>query len=143
MLIVGQRTTQNQNVIWLQDSLLHLAEIVALQMGLVLILLSVVSIHLSKNARAETMSKIASSIKPGGILVILLKFGMTNDEQESRGTYDVSFQEIEKLAQNHELLSLEPMESIKDKLARESIYWQTVILSKPDNRSSYRGQKIN
>jgi len=133
MMKVGQATTQNQNVHWLQDALPSLDKTTKLEISFDLILLSAVWMHIAPSNRARSMRKLANLLKPGGKIVISLKFGMTKEEQQERSTYDVSVEEVERLAQNLGLIAqLESSTSI-DKLNRAGIYWQTVVLQMPDD----------
>jgi SAM-dependent methyltransferase len=133
MMKVGQTITQNQNVHWLQDALPSLNKITKLEISFDLILLSAVWMHIAPSNRARSMRKLANLLKPGGKIVISLKFGMTNVEQQERSMYDVSIEEIERLAQNLGLITQLESATSTDKLNREGIYWQTVVLQMPDD----------
>jgi hypothetical protein len=89
--------------------------------------------HIPPSQRTRSMRKLTNLLKSGGKIVISLKFGMSKQEQQERRMYDVSVEEVERLAQNLGLFAkLESAEST-DKLNREGIYWQTVVLQMPDD----------
>ena len=133
MLKIGRTTTQNQNVHWLQDALPSLDKTTKLEISFDLILLSAVWMHILPSNRARSMRKLANLLKPGGKIVISLKFGMTKGEQQERSMYDVSVEELERLAQNLGLITQLESATSTDKLDREGIYWQTVVLQMPDD----------
>jgi len=80
LMRVGQLTTQGQNVHWLQDSLPALDKITRLEISFDLILLSAVWMHVPASQRTRAIRKLANLLKPGGKIVISLKFGMTEKE---------------------------------------------------------------
>jgi len=130
---VGQETTRNQNVQWLQDSLPALNKITQLEVSFDLILLSAVWMHVPPGQRARSMRKLTNLLKPGGKIIILLKFGMTVQEQQQRQMYDVSVEELEHLAQNLGLFSKLEAQNEKDKFGRNGVHWQTLVLQMPDD----------
>lgn len=133
MLQEGQTTTQGQNVHWLQDALPALDKTTRLEISFDLILLSAVWMHIPVTQRNRSLRKLANLLKPGGKIVILLKFGMTAEEQHERKMFDVSVEEIEALAQNLGLFSKLESQNKKDQLGREGVYWQTLVLQMPDD----------
>ncbi|QHJ12688.1 tRNA (cmo5U34)-methyltransferase [Paraglaciecola mesophila] len=133
MLQKGQATTQGQNVHWLQDALPALDKTTRLEMSFDLILLSAVWMHIPVSQRSRSLRKLANLLKPGGKIVISLKFGMTAEEQHERKMYNVSVEEVEALAQNLGLFSKLESQNKKDQLGREGVYWQTLVLQMPDD----------
>jgi ubiquinone/menaquinone biosynthesis C-methylase UbiE len=133
MLKVGQLSTHNQNVHWLQDSLPALHETTRLEISFDLILLSAVWMHVPKSQRARSLRKLANLLKPGGKIIISLKFGMSAAEQKQREMHDISTQEIEALAQDIGLVAKLEAQNTKDILNRDGIYWQTLVLQMPDD----------
>nr|WP_205967838.1 class I SAM-dependent methyltransferase [Paraglaciecola sp. 20A4] len=133
MLQKGQTTTQGQNVHWLQDALPALDKTTRLEISFDLILLSAVWMHVPVTQRSRSLRKLANLLKPGGKIVISLKFGMTAEEQHERKMFDVSVEEVEALAQNLGLFSKLESQNKKDQLGREGVYWQTLVLQMPDD----------
>ena len=133
MLQKGQATTQGQNVHWLQDALPALDKTSRLEISFDLILLSAVWMHIPVTQRSRALRKLANLLKPGGKIVISLKFGMTAEEQHERKMFDVSVEEVEALAQNLGLFSKLESQNKKDQLGREGVYWQTLVLQMPDD----------
>jgi SAM-dependent methyltransferase len=133
MLKVGRITTENQSIHWLQDSLPTLDKTTRLEVSFDLILLSAVWMHIPKSQRARSLRKLANLLKPGGKIIISLKFGMSEEEQTKRGMYHTSADEIEKLGQDLGLIAQLEAQNTKDKLNRSGIYWQTIVLQMPDD----------
>ncbi len=133
MMKVGRVLTKGHNIKWLQDSLPSLDKIASLEISFDLIILSAVWMHIPKSQRARSLRKLANLLKPGAKLVISLKFGMSEQEQNQRSMYDVSADEIEKLAQGLGLVAQFTSQNKQDKLGRNEIYWQTAILHLPDD----------
>ncbi|MFT2091109.1 methyltransferase domain-containing protein [Paraglaciecola sp. 2405UD69-4] len=133
LLQVGQQTTKGQNVHWLQDSLPSLDKTTKLELSFDLILLSAVWMHVPPSQRSRALRKLTNLLKPGGKIVISLKFGMTPKEQQERSMFAVSVEEVEHLAQNLGLFSSLVGTTDKDKLGRDAVYWQTLVLQLPDD----------
>ncbi|MBU2878124.1 methyltransferase domain-containing protein [Aliiglaciecola lipolytica] len=133
MLKVGKVTTGNKKVHWIQDALPALDKTTKLEVNFDLILLSAVWMHVPPSQRARAIRKLANLLKPGGKIVISLKLGMTKEEQQSRQMFDVSVEEVEHLAHNYGLFSKFEAQNETDKLGREGVYWQTLILQLPDD----------
>jgi ubiquinone/menaquinone biosynthesis C-methylase UbiE len=133
LLKVGQKTTENQNIHWIQDLLPTLYKTTRLEISFDLILLSAVWMHIPKSQRARSIRKLANILKPGGKIIISLKFGMSEEDQKLRGMHHISADEIEKLGQDLGLVSTLETQNEKDKLNRDGIYWQTVVLQMPDD----------
>ncbi|MEP0065728.1 class I SAM-dependent methyltransferase [Paraglaciecola sp.] len=133
LLKVGQQTTAGHNVNWLQDSLPSLDKITSLEVSFDLILLSAVWMHVPPSQRNRALRKLTNLLKPGGKIVISLKFGMTVSEQQERSMFDVSVEELEHLAQTLGLFSTLAGSADKDKLGRDAVYWQTLVLQLADD----------
>ncbi len=133
MLKVGQISTQNQDVHWLQDSLPALDKTTRLEISFDLILLSAVWMHIPQSQRKRAIRKLANMLKPGGKIVISLKLGMSKEEQKSRDMHDVSAEELERLGQDVGLIAKLETQNRHDQLKRDGIYWQTLVLQMPDD----------
>ncbi|MEP1448933.1 MAG: class I SAM-dependent methyltransferase [Paraglaciecola sp.] len=133
LMKVGQIITAAHEVHWLQDSLPSLDKITRLEISFDLILLSAVWMHVPPSQRTRALRKLANLLKPGGKIVISLKFGMTASEQQERSMYNVSVEEVEALAQNLGLFSTLVTANQTDKLGRDEVHWQTLVLQMPDD----------
>ncbi len=129
---IGRQQTKDLNVKWVADSLPGLDVVSRQEISFDLILLSAVWMHLPKSERPRAMRKLANLLKPGGKLVISLRHGPSGDE---RKMHAVSTEELELLAKSVGLNVLLLTGNDSDKLGRESVYWQTVVLQLPDDGS--------
>lgn len=129
---IGQKQTQGLNVTWLTDSLPALDVVSRQEVSFDLILLSAVWMHIPPNDRPRAMRKLANLLKPGAKLIISLRHGPSGDE---RTMHDVSCEEVELLAKSVGLNVIRSTELDCDKLGRDSIHWQTVVLQLPDDGS--------
>lgn len=130
---IGQTTTQNLNVKWLDDSLPALSTITQLEVSFDLILLSAVWMHIPPSDRARSIRKLANLLKPGGKLVISLRHGQTEDDYKTRKMFDVCADELKTLASEVGLFSKLETPKENDELGRDHIHWQTVVLQLPDD----------
>ena len=123
------------NVKWLEDSLPALSNITKLEISFDLIILSAVWMHIPPSDRARSIHKLANLLKPGGKLVISLRHGQTENDYKNRKMFDVSADELKRLATGVGLFT--KLETIKeeDKLGRTHVLWQTVVLQLPDDGS--------
>lgn len=131
--LIGQKTTQDLNVKWLEDSLPALSNVTKQEVSFDLILLSAVWMHIPPSDRARSVRKLANLLKPGGKLVISLRHGQTDDECKQRKIHAVCSDELKCLATDVGLFT--KLETLKeeDKLGRSHISWQTVVLQIPDD----------
>ncbi|MCU7833587.1 MAG: class I SAM-dependent methyltransferase, partial [gamma proteobacterium symbiont of Lucinoma myriamae] len=114
---------------WFDDTLPELKIIYRLNIKFNLILLSAVWMHIAESNRERVFRKIANLLKPGGKLVITLRHGISPDEREM---YDVSFSEISNFAKSH-ALTIVTHQKDKDKLQRDEVKWEAVVLQLPDD----------
>ncbi|WP_394172902.1 methyltransferase domain-containing protein [Thalassotalea litorea] len=116
---------------WLSDSLPELKQVFALQTKFDLILLSAVWMHIAPSQRNRCLRKLSSLLKPNGKIVISLRHGPCHDE---RVMHTVSASEVANLASKFGLsYKLLTPESQSDELGREDVFWQTVLLTLPDD----------
>ena len=129
---IGQQQTQGLNVKWVEDSLPALDVVSRQEVSFDLILLSAVWMHIPKSERPRAIRKLANLLKPGAKLVISLRHGPSGDE---RKMHDVSTEELELLAKSVGLSVVLKTEHDSDKLGRDTVHWQTVVLQLPDDGS--------
>ena len=129
---IGQQQTLGLNVKWVEDSLPALDVVCRQEVSFDLILLSAVWMHIPKSERPRAIRKLANLLKPGAKLVISLRHGPSGDE---RKMHDVSTEELELLAKTVGLSVVLKTERDSDKLGRDTVHWQTVVLQLPDDGS--------
>jgi SAM-dependent methyltransferase len=130
---LGTRQTAGLNVKWLTDSLPSLSIITKLEVSFDLILLSAVWMHIPKSDRARSIRKLANLLKPGGKLVISLRHGHTDEDREQRKMHTVCADELKQLATDVGLFTQLETQKEDDKLGRDHVSWQTLVLQMPDD----------
>lgn len=130
---VGKQQTKHQNIKWINDSLPALRKTHSLEISFDLILLSAVWMHVPVSQRARTLRKLANLLKPGGIVVLSLKQGMTKKEQRERAMHNVSADEIERMAIDLGLVCEVMPQASQDALNRKEVYWEVLVLRMPDD----------
>ena len=130
---IGARQTEGLNVKWLEDSLPALHNVSKQEVSFDLILLSAVWMHVPPSERARAIRKLANLLKPGGKLVISLRHGLTDEEKKQRKMHSVCADELKRLAADVGLFSKLETPKEEDKLGRNHVSWQTVVLQMPDD----------
>lgn len=118
-------------VTWINDALPALSRTENLGMRFDLILVSAVWMHLPSSYRERAFRKLSNLLAPNGRLIISLRHGEFDDQRQG---YPVSVEELEQLAKNSALQVRHIDESI-DKLNRSEVWWQTVVMTLPDDGS--------
>ena len=132
---LGQKTTQGLNVKWIEDSLPALSNVTKQEVSFDLILLSAVWMHIPPSDRPRSIRKLANLLKPGGKLVISLRHGQTDEECKQRKMHYVCADELKQLATDIGLFTKLETPKEEDKLGRNHVSWQTVVLQMPDDGS--------
>ena len=134
---LGARQTAELNVKWLTDSLPALNTITKQEVSFDLILLSAVWMHIPIGERARSIRKLANLLKPGGKLVISLRHSSNTAEAEQerkvRKMHTVCADELKQLAHDVGLFTKLETQKENDKLGRDYVTWQTVVLQMPDD----------
>ncbi len=130
---LGAKVTQDLKVKWLNDTLPSLSLITKQEVSFDLILLSAVWMHIPQSARARSIRKLANLLKPGGKLVISLRHGQTEDDIKQRKMHIVCADELKQLATDVGLFTKLETQKEADKLGRNHVTWQTVVLQMPDD----------
>ncbi|WP_114325462.1 class I SAM-dependent methyltransferase [Candidatus Colwellia aromaticivorans] len=130
---LGAGQTTGLKVKWLSDSLPVLNTITKQEVSFDLILLSAVWMHIPVSERARSIRKLANLLKPGGKLVITLRHGQTDEERKERKMHTVCADELKRLATDVGLFTILETQKEDDKLGREHVSWQTVVLQLPDD----------
>lgn len=127
MLDEAKRSSTSPNIVWLADSLPMLSQTTKLGTTFDVVLLSAVWMHLSPEARRQSMMHLAPLVKNTGVLVITLRYGEFSD---ARTAYAVSSDEVRSLA-SQVGLSVRYVSNLNDdQLGRGEVAWQTVVLGK-------------
>ena len=130
---LGARQTAELKVKWLTDSLPALSTITKQEVSFDLILLSAVWMHIPISERSRSIRKLANLLKPGGKLVISLRHGQTYEECKQRKMHHVCANDLKKLATDVGLFTKLETPKEEDKLGRNHVSWQTVVLQMPDD----------
>ncbi len=130
---IGKKNTQNLNVKWVEDSLPALSVITKQEVSFDLILLSAVWMHIPPSERARSIRKLANLLKPGGKLVISLRHGQTETDFSERNMHTVCADELKSLATDVGLFTQLETQKQQDKLGRNHVSWQTLVLQLPDD----------
>ena len=118
-------------VTWINDALPALSRTENLGMRFDLILVSAVWMHLPSSYRERAFRKLSNLLAPNGRLIITLRHGEFDDQRQG---YSVSVEELEQLAKNS-ALQVRHIDESKDKLNRSEVWWQTVVMTLPDDGS--------
>ena len=114
---------------WTDDALPELAGAVRSGLSFDAVLLSAVWQQVHPSHRARALRKLASVLKPGGLLAMTLRHGPT---PEGRGMHVVSLDEVEALARDHGLAVVRS-ERAADAQGRPEVSWTRVALRLPDD----------
>ena len=130
----GMRTEAMQKhcsakIQWIDDKLPALSEVTRLGLFFDFILLSAVWMHLPIHDRPRAFRKLINLLKPGGFLAITLRKGALDQEREF---YDVSVEELEKLARDHGAYVAKVVNAT-DALGRTDVQWIQVVIRLPDD----------
>jgi len=129
----AQQYVVNQPIHWLNDKLPELNQVFSLQTKFDLILLSAVWMHIVPSERERCIRKLSSLLKANGKIIVSLRHGANHDE---RTMYPVSADELSGFARKFGLsFRLLSEQTNADELGRDDVYWQTVILTLPDDGS--------
>lgn len=118
-------------VTWINDALPALNRTENLGMRFDLILVSAVWMHLPSSYRERAFRKLSNLLAPNGRLIITLRHGEFDDQRQG---YPVSVEELEQLAKNS-ALQVRHIDGSKDQLNRSEVWWQTVVMTLPDDGS--------
>lgn len=125
----GRRLHADAPIRWLNDRLPALDATHALGLSFDFILLSAVWQHIARGDRARAFRKLATLLKPGGLLVITLRHGPAPPD---RPMHEVSAGEVEALAREHGL-AVTRVERAPETLRRPGVTWTTMCLTLPDD----------
>ena len=130
----GMRTEARKNhpspkIQWVDDKMPALSEVTRLGLFFDFILLSAVWMHLPISDRPRAFRKLINLLKPGGFMAITLRKGELDQEREF---YDVSVEELEKLAREHGAYVAKVVNAT-DALGRSDVQWIQMVIKLPDD----------
>ena len=123
------RLHSDPRIRWLDDALPDLDGVLRSGLAFDVVLLSAVWQQVHPSNRARAFRKLASVLKPGGVLAITLRHGPA---PEGRGMHPVSLREVEDLARDHGF-ALMRSEPAADMQGRPEVSWTRVALRLPDD----------
>lgn len=129
MVREGTHRHPGHGIDWVDDSLPMLAKVVRRGMSFDFILLSAVWMHVAPGERQRAFRKLITLLKPGGRIALTLRHGPAPREQ---GLYDVSREEIERLAQAHGAY-VERIATATDEGGRAEVGWTQLLVRLPDD----------
>jgi protein-L-isoaspartate O-methyltransferase len=119
----------NHGIRWVSDALPSLDHVHGLGLAYDLVLLSAVWQHVAPADRPRAFRKLATLMKPGGVLVMTLRHGLAPSGMQMHPT---STAEIEGLARAHGLEVLRVATS-SDQGGRAGVTWDVMALRMPDD----------
>jgi len=130
LLKTAKETNNAPNITWLQDQLPALSNLFKLDMKFDLILVSAVWMHIPSSERERSFRKLTKLLNPSGRLAITLRHGPSPD---TRVMYEVSKDEILKLASSQGLIKKIETDCEQDQLKRSEVSWETLAFELPDD----------
>ncbi|MGX1133105.1 SAM-dependent methyltransferase [Streptomyces glaucescens] len=121
---LARRLHPDERITWLADAL---PELDRLPEDFDLILLSAVWMHLPPAQRGHAMTRLATLLAPGGLLVLSLRRGAPPTD---RLMYDIPAGEVLRDAERAGLHQARLLEEHTDGLGRTDVWWQTLALRK-------------
>lgn len=124
MLRLARSLHADRDVAWVADGLPTLSKTTG---PYDLIVMSAVWMHVPPADRAKAFGRLTDLLAPGGRLYVTLRLGPAEPE---RAVWTVSAKEIGNLAADH-VLKVEDWGKRPDLLGRDTVQWQTLLLTKP------------
>jgi SAM-dependent methyltransferase len=127
---VGSRTHPDAKIRWLDDRLPALNASHALGLSFDVILLSAVWQHVAPGDRRRAFRKLVTLLKPGGLLVLTLRFGPAPPD---RPMHEVSLGEVEGMARELGMIVAKIERRTGGAQRRPGVDWVTVAMRLPDD----------
>ena len=118
-------------VTWLDDALPGLKSLRALGRRFDLILLSAVWMHVAERDRERAFRILSELLNPSGLLVVTLRQGQDQEENQARGFHPVSAEELIGYG-NQRAVAFKGRSEDGD-LARSHVRWETLVFEMPDD----------
>lgn len=129
MLESARRLHPDPRIIWMPDSLPGLQKTFKKNIQFDLIWLSAVWMHVPPKDRARAFRKMVALLNSSGWIMISLRHGSFAD---GRSSYEVSVDELDKLAQQHGLV-VRRVCSSSDRFNRDAVSWEWICMQLPDD----------
>lgn len=129
MRLEAQKRHSDPRIRWLDDRLPDMANVHQLGLAFDLILLSAVWMHVPPPARMRAFRKLATLLKPGGIILMSLREGAPEPD---RPMWPAPSGEVEAFARTHGLAVLRSV-TTEDQLSRTDVRWTGMCLRLPDD----------
>lgn len=129
MLAEARALHPESAITWLQDRLPALIQTIRLGMSFDVIFLSAVWMHIANDDRARVFRKLVGMLKPGGVMYVSLRHG---PHQIEKSIHPVSSLELQRFAVQRGL-SIVSLGKSEDRLRRDNVQWETVLLKLPDD----------
>jgi SAM-dependent methyltransferase len=117
----------DSHIEWIDDSLPHLVRLRGRGNRFDVVMLTAVWIHLDPQQRREAMRRIASLLRPGGVLLLTLRHGPAPSGR--RLLFETSADETITLAAVHGLRLAVKMEHRPDFYGRREVTWTSLAFS--------------
>jgi SAM-dependent methyltransferase len=130
---IGREFTNQQSISWIDDSLPELKKTQNQKVSFDLILLSAVWMHIPFSRRACALENLFSLLKHDGFIVMSLKHGMTEEEQQKRSMFAVSASEVKEQCSQIGLTCEIIAQTSPDALNRKDVCWETLVLRKSES----------
>lgn len=132
MRAAGMGRHSDRAIRWLDDRLPALDATHALGLSFDVVLLSAVWQHVAPGHRRRAFRKLITLLKPGGLLVMTLRFGRAPAD---RPMHEVSLGEVESLAREMGVIVARVERRAGDARRRPGVSWVTVAMRLPDDGS--------
>ncbi len=121
---------------WIDASLPHLARLMTRGARFDVVMLTAVWIHLDPQQRREAMPRVASLLRPGGVLLLTLRHGPAPPGR--RRLFETSAEETIALAGSHGLHLAVKVEHQPDFYGRPEVTWTSLGLSRSEESHEKR-----
>ncbi len=118
-------------VTWLNDTLPGLKSLRALGRRFDLVLLSAVWMHVAPKDRERAFRILSELLNPSGLIVITLRQGQNEEENQARGFHPITAEELIGYANQRAVAFKSRSED--DDLLRSHVRWETLVFEMPDD----------
>jgi protein-L-isoaspartate O-methyltransferase len=125
----GQARHASDGIRWLDDRLPALTATHRLGLSFDVILLSGVLMHVSETERPRALRKVATLLKPGGLLLVSIRDGAGTPD---RPMWPITTGEMERFARDFGL-SILKVEGSRDLQDRPEVHWTSYVFKLPDD----------
>ena len=124
LMELGKQATASPLVTWVDDCLPELSHLQKDRQKFSLILVSGVLMHLSPQERNSSLETLIGFMAEESVIIVTIRQG---PDSEGRKFYPVSADEIVTFA-GQKSLFVEVGNSVPDKLGRDGVVWQTIVV---------------